>query len=237
MIIVSAKASYVRAQVSKHERDSSPFDSTVIRTILWQSDLDMQPGTSNASRSSDSICLVEMGRFDDLSVRVVAANLQTLLGVRVDRMKPRKVPRKAFLEHRGQYDAGQILKHLSEFSFSRCLCVLALTTVDLCSPILKYVYGEAELGGRLAIVSSFRLRHDGDGSEAPIDRYYARLVKVALHEVGHTLSLYHCDAPKCLMQFSPQIQSLDDLDIGFCDRCEFTLRESLKHATALPKHL
>lgn len=188
----------------------------------------MQPKKKTASRTPHSLCLVEMGRFTDLAVRVVAANLQALLGIRVDIRDPLDVPLKAFQERRGQYDAGFVLKHLSESSFPQCLRVLALTTVDLCSPILTYVYGEAELGGRIAIVSNFRLRHDVDGGAAPADRYYERLVKVALHEVGHTFSLYHCDAPKCIMQFSPQIHDLDDLDIHFCERCEFVLRNAIK---------
>jgi archaemetzincin len=189
----------------------------------------MQPKQKTSSKPSPSLCLVEMGRFLDLAVRVVAANLQALIGIRVDILDPLEVPREAFRERRGQYDAGFVLKHLSESSFPRCLRVLALTTADLCSPILTYVYGEAELGGRLAIVSNYRLRHDGDGSEAPKERYYERLVKVALHEVGHTFSLYHCDTPKCLMQFSPRIHDLDGLDVCFCERCEFVLHETLKH--------
>jgi archaemetzincin len=169
-----------------------------------------------------------MGRFDDLSMRVVAANLQSLIGIPVDHLKPLKVPQEAYLERRGQFEAGAVIRHLSKYGFSQCLRVLALTTVDLCSPILTYVYGEAELGGRVALVSSFRLRNDGDGREVPADQYYERLIKVALHEVGHTFSLYHCDDPRCLMQFSPGILNLDALDIRFCERCEFMLRRELK---------
>lgn len=196
----------------------------------------MQPKNKTSSRTSPSLCLVEMGRFTDRAVRVVAANLQALMGIRVDMLDPRDVPREAFRERRGQYDAGIVLKHLSESSFPHCPRVLAVTTADLCNPILTYVYGEAEMGGRIAIVSNFRLRHDGDGSEAPKDRYYERLVKVALHEVGHTFSLYHCDTPKCLMRFSPQIHDLDGLDVCFCERCEYILRKTIKHTDPSSPH-
>lgn len=175
-----------------------------------------------------SFCLVELGRFDDRSARVVAANLQAVMGIRVDLLKPHRAPREAFLEHRGQYDAGRVIRHLSLTASPRCRRLLALTMVDLCSPILTYVYGEAELGGRVAVVSGFRLRRDGDGTEVPAGRYYERLIKVALHEVGHTFSLYHCDAPRCLMQFSPGMTELDALEVRFCDRCAFMLHSALR---------
>jgi archaemetzincin len=192
----------------------------------------MQPKKSVSSLEPSSLCLVEMGRFNDLSARVVAANLQALMGIHVDHLKPLGIPREAFLERRGQYDAGAVIRHVSGSGLPQCRRVLVLTTVDLCSPILTYVYGEAELGGRVAIVSNFRLRCDGDGREIPVDRYYERLIKVALHEVGHTFSLYHCDDPRCLMQLSPGILNLDALDIRFCERCEFMLRGAFKHSPA-----
>jgi archaemetzincin len=171
-----------------------------------------------------------MRGLPDLSVRVIAAHIQTSLKIPVDILDAIDVPEEAFQHHRRQHDAGIILRRLAHLSFPHHLLrILALTTVDLCSPILTYVYGEAELGGRVAIVSTFRLQHNGDGTEASLDRYYERLAKVALHEIAHTFSLYHCEAPRCLMRFSPKIQHLDGLDIYFCERCEFILRQALKH--------
>ncbi len=187
-----------------------------------------------AEPESSSLCLVELGRIGDLSARFVAANLQALIGIRVDHLRPHRVPQEAFLERRGQYDAGRVIRHLSLTASSQCLRLLALTMVDLCSPILTYVYGEAELGGRVAVVSGFRLRRDEDGAEVPAERYYERLIKVALHEVGHTFSLYHCEDPRCLMQFSPGLKELDVLEIRFCDRCAFMLRSALRQMPFKP---
>jgi archaemetzincin len=174
--------------------------------------------------------LVEINRLSGLATRVVAAHIQTIFELEIDFLDPTGVPEEAFQCHRRQYDAGIILRHLASFSFpSNLLRILALTTVDLCTPILTYVYGEAELGGRIAIVSNFRLHQNENGSQASLDDYYQRLAKVALHEIAHTFSLYHCEAPGCLMRFSPKIQHLDELEICFCERCEFILRQALKH--------
>jgi archaemetzincin len=93
-----------------------------------------------------------------------------------------------------------------------------------------HVFGEAEVGGRVAVVSIFRLRKNQDGSNTPMDRYYERLAKVALHEVGHTLSIYHCEHPRCLMRYSPGVRHLDEVALFFCRRCKFLLREYFKQA-------
>ncbi len=173
--------------------------------------------------------IVEMGRLGEIAVRVVVANLQTVMGMRVDMLGPHEVPENTYQSHRQQYDAGLILKYLSELPFPDHFKVLALTNFDLCIPILTYVFGEAEMGGKVAVISGFRLRQNEDGTPVSMDRYYERLAKVALHEVAHTLSLYHCENPQCLMHFSAKVEQLDKLPILFCERCDFMLRGSLRN--------
>lgn len=180
------------------------------------------------SKSTRSLGLIQMGPLGEIAIRIVAANLQAILEIPVDILDPQDVPPHAFQPHRQQYDAGLILKHLSQLPFSSYFRIVALTSVDLCIPIFTYVFGEAEVGGKVAVVSDFRLRHNEDGTTAPPDRYYERLIKVALHEVAHTLSLYHCEEDGCLMHFSAKVHHLDQAKFFFCDRCEFILRENLR---------
>jgi archaemetzincin len=172
--------------------------------------------------------VVQMGRLRELTVRIVVAHLQTLLGIPVDVLEPREVPEHALQHHRQQYDAGIILNYLAQLSYPGYGRILALTNVDLCIPILTYVFGEAEVGGRVAVISNFRLRHNEDGTTAREEQYYERMAKVALHEVGHTLSVYHCENPKCLMHYSPKVHHLDKVELFFCERCEFILHKSLR---------
>jgi archaemetzincin len=175
-----------------------------------------------------SIALIKMGQIPHTALRVVAANLQTLFAAPVEMLADMAIPEEAFQPHRGQYDAGLVLKYLSQFSFPYSR-LLAVTDVDLCTPIHTFVFGEAEMGKSLAIVSDFRLKYLEDGIMAPEGTYYERLAKVALHEIAHTFSLYHCDTPKCLMCFSYGLSHLDELDILFCERCGFALRQSLRN--------
>lgn len=170
-----------------------------------------------------------MGLIPHTALRVVAANIQTMLEAPVEVLPEMAIPEEAFQCQRYQYDAGLVLKHLSRFSFPHHLRLLAITDVDLCTPILTFVYGLSELGRKLAIVSDFRLKYMEDGIMAPEGTYYERLAKVALHELAHTFSLYHCETPKCLMRYSNGLRHLDELNISFCERCSFALRQSLRN--------
>ena len=179
-----------------------------------------------------SIGLIRMGRLPQTVLRVIAANIQVLLEAPVEMLPTVVIPAEAFQSHRGQYDVGLVLKYLAQLPFPHQSRILAVTDVDLCTPILTYVYGEAELGLSLAIVSDFRLKHTEAGSMAPEGVYYERLAKVALHELAHTFSLYHCETPKCLMQYSCGLHHLDELDISFCEHCSFALRQGIRNLQA-----
>jgi archaemetzincin len=176
-----------------------------------------------------SIALTKIGRVPQTALRVIAANLQALLEIPVEMLPEIAIPEEAFQCQRGQYDAGLVLKHLARFAFPQHSRVLAITDVDLCTPILTFVFGLSEFGLRLAIVSDFRLKCREDGVMASEGTYYERLAKVALHEIAHTFSLYHCETPRCLMRSSPGLSHLDELDVFFCERCSFALRQNLRN--------
>ncbi|WP_245802396.1 hypothetical protein [Desulfacinum hydrothermale] len=170
-----------------------------------------------------------------VALRIVAANVQAVSGLATDVLEPRPLPPSAYLGDRRQYDASRIIAHMAGWSeLNSHARIIGLVSVDLCVPILQFVFGEAQMGGRLALVSGARLRTNPDGSEVPLDRYYERLVKVALHELGHTLEIYHCDTPGCLMCFSPSVSHLDRSDIRLCSRCLFLFNRAV-HALAHPK--
>ena len=197
-------------------------------SLLGIAQLSDMPSSPRQKPPAPAIGLTRMGRLPQTALRVIAANIQALLAAPVEMLPQMAIPEEAFQSHRNQYDAGLVLKYLARFSFPQYSRVLAVTDVDLCTPILTFVYGEAELGLSLAVVSDFRLKHREDGTVAPEGTYFERLVKVALHEIAHTFSLYHCESPKCLMQYSRGLSHLDELDILFCERCSFMLRQALK---------
>ena len=64
--------------------------------------------------------------------------------------------------------------------------------VDLFIPVLTFVFGEAQLGDRAAVVSAYRLDNQLYGLPPSPDLLFERLVKEAVHELGHTYGLLHC---------------------------------------------
>ena len=100
-----------------------------------------------------------------------------------------------------------------------------MTSTDLFIPILEFVFGEAQLGGRRAILSTFRLRQEFYGLPPDTDLMAERAVKEALHEWGHALGLRHCPRYDCAMHASHSIELLDLKGNGYCAQCAGQLRE------------
>lgn len=167
--------------------------------------------------------IVPLGRVDGVAVSVVAANLQAIGGLLADVVPAWSEPEYAIIPARRQYNAIPILQAL-EASAPDAVLRLGLMAGDLCLPIFSYVLGEAQVGGRAAVVSLFRLGEGGDGKPVESSLLYERIAKVALHEVAHVLGLHHCREPHCLMRFSLGSEHIDELSITFCPECEDRLR-------------
>ena len=97
----------------------------------------------------------------------------------------------AYDSDRNQYHSTSILTRLEACCPGDGLKVIAITREDLFIPILTHVYGEAQLGGRASILSISRLI-SGPDMGGP-DSGAARIVKEAIHELGHTFDLRHCE--------------------------------------------
>lgn len=171
--------------------------------------------------------VVPLGAVDRVALQVTAANLQAILELRADVAAAEERPDYALIQERGQYNAGPILKKLAEEAYPVPIRV-GLTGVDLCLPILTFVYGEAQMGGRAAVVSYARLGWDESGFETELPVFYERLAKVIVHETAHVLGLAHCRVPGCLMRFSQTLEHLDELNLLFCDQCRYEIQRTVR---------
>jgi archaemetzincin len=179
------------------------------------------------SAEDSHLDLVPMGRVDMTAVSVIAANLQAILGLNTQILPVQPEPVHAFLARRGQYDAGKILHALAAVP-DGSLFRLAVVTVDIYTPILTFVFGESQLGGKAAVISLFRTQSEN------MDKNYNRAAKIAIHEIGHLLGIVHCRTPDCLMGFSSNLEKLDSLPLRFCQACEFEARRCLRHLFGKP---
>jgi archaemetzincin len=128
-------------------------------------------------------------------------------------------PSSTFHRERQQYHSSQILYLMQRFAGPDGGRVLGITALDLYIPILTFVFGEAQMGGPCAVVSAHRLRQEFYGLPADPELLAQRLVKEAVHELGHTMGLTHCDEYSCVMAPSHAVEWVD-LKVGaLCDAC------------------
>jgi archaemetzincin len=119
---------------------------------------------------------------------------------------------------RAQYHSTAILQHL-ERTCDPDVRVLAVAAHDLYVPVLTFVFGEAQLDGNCAVVSMARLREEFYGLPPRPELLRERLVKEAVHELGHTFGLRHCPDWRCVMASSHAVERLDVKEAEFCARC------------------
>jgi len=128
--------------------------------------------------------------------------------------------------HRNQYYSSAIIERLERDLSPAASKVLAVTGLDLYIPVLTFVFGEARLNGRCAVVSSYRLDNKFYGLPDNPVLLQERLLKEAIHELGHTFGLLHCHNPECVMKSSTYVEEIDFKSSRFCDRCSDKL---IKH--------
>jgi archaemetzincin len=132
-------------------------------------------------------------------------------------------PAFAFNVTRRQYLSTQILASLTQRTTSDTWRLLGVTCVDLYIPILTFVFGEAQLQGNCALVSAHRLHQEFYGLPADTGLVHERLLKESAHELGHTLTLSHCDDYECVMSASHGVEYIDLKTSRFCKGCRSSI--------------
>lgn len=154
--------------------------------------------------------------FEDMPPGVVQALAADLAarGVATRIEAPVPLPRTAYVQPRGQYRAELLLALVSGYDAPHGL---GITHRDLFAQDLNFVFGIASPSGT-CLVSTARLLTGADDS-----LFRSRLLKEAVHELGHTLGLGHCSDPFCVMRFSNSLADTDRKSDGYCDRCRVRL--------------
>jgi archaemetzincin len=156
---------------------------------------------------------LEVALLDDLAA-ALAKRLHFSCHVRVRPLDAEG----AYDEKRHQYYSTAILKQLLE-SCPPKVRILGITALDLYVPVLTFVFGEAQLSGRAALVSTHRLTEEFYGLPGRSDVLFERVVKEAVHELGHTFGLRHCSDWRCVMTSSNAVERLDVKSADFCGLC------------------
>ena len=129
----------------------------------------------------------------------------------------------AYDPERNQYNSNGLLLDLITEPPPETMKILGVTNLDLFIPIFTFLFGEAQLNGVGALVSTHRLRNPFYGISEDTNLLKDRLLKEGIHELGHTFGLVHCFTLKCVMKSSTYVEEIDQKSVHFCRTCEQTI--------------
>jgi archaemetzincin len=131
----------------------------------------------------------------------------------------------AYSPERKQYHSTKIIQHLIPYSEKTDGKLVALVEVDLFIPVFTYVFGEAQLNGKISIVSLTRLHEEFYSGFSDEKILIERTVKEILHELGHNFGLIHCKDWDCVMHASMGIEEVDIKGIDYCSKCKSMIKQ------------
>jgi archaemetzincin len=126
-----------------------------------------------------------------------------------------------FDKQRKQWKSNHILQWLLYmYKPSKSRKILAICDFDAYSGHLNFVFGEAYVEGSISAIYLPRLRQEFYGLKPDESLFYQRIVKEAVHELGHGFGLNHCKNIKCVMHFSNSLSDTDIKSNHFCIVCK-----------------
>jgi archaemetzincin len=165
------------------------------------------------------ILILPLPGAEDVDVERVALEVEEQLQRAVVVGEARPSVDAAYDPARDQFNSQVLLQWLQALRPTQAERVLGITGLDLFIPVLTFVFGEAQLGGQAAVVSWSRLDNRYYGLRADARLLHERLVKEAIHELGHTYGLLHCLDTRCVMRRSTYVEQIDLKQRGFCMSC------------------
>jgi archaemetzincin len=184
--------------------------------------------------------LLPVGKLEPSLPEDLRRSITRCFGVRAEILPVELDPAPAYHVERQQYHSSELLQRMQALVRPEFWRVIGITAVDLYIPILKYVFGEAQLGGPCAIVSFHRLRQQFYGLDLDDALLSQRLLKESVHELGHTFHLHHCQDYRCAMASAHAVEWIDLRENSFCESCRSQVEYGVSSARGLqaePKSL
>jgi len=168
----------------------------------------------------EAIYLIPIGKVkeEDL-LSYLSSQIKKIFPFSVKIGKALPHPDYAYNIKRNQYNSDLILMELQKLNLQRVKKILGIADLDLYTPNLNFVFGQALIGGKVALFALPRLRQSFYGLPEDKSLFYSRCLKEAVHELGHAFGLSHCRSKGCAMVFSNSLADTDQKESRFCDYC------------------
>jgi archaemetzincin len=183
---------------------------------------------NNGSSSSNSIVYSLIQHLSEIFGDIASINnSSSLLSFSFQTSATTMPPVHLYDTRRKQWISDKILDWLLQnYNPDSDTKVLAICNFDAYSGDLNFVLGEAHLGGRVAAIYIPRLRQELYVKKLDTNKLVEqRVIKEAVHELGHAFGLTHCEKSRCVMHFSNSLQDTDFKHYIFCERCNKILKE------------
>ncbi|MEO7310784.1 MAG: matrixin family metalloprotease [Chitinophagaceae bacterium] len=159
--------------------------------------------------------------LDDIGENVIAfldSNIARYYKATISVLPARRIPASAWYAPRHRFRADKILAFLRTFARAADTYVIGVTGKDIStSNGANPDWGVMGLGyqpGSCCVVSDYRL------NKYPQSEWelHSKLLKVAIHELGHNFGLPHCPNEQCLMTDAKGKDRLNH-EKDFCPKC------------------
>lgn len=177
--------------------------------------------------------VVEVGDVEPEVTAHVEQVVGMALGFEIQRARRWVDVEGAYDRKRRQYGSTEILHGLVERCPADAVKVLGITEKDLFIPMLSFLFGQAQVGGKYALVSVARLRSEFYHLPAQRGLLLERASKESLHELGHAFGLVHCPEPDCVMSLSTNLSQVDRKRKEYCVGCGALLADRLRAERAM----
>lgn len=188
-------------------------------------DAPREPVGDRKSSHRGKVILIPLRSFPKDLTESVAEALRTELDVEVEVHAVVELPDEAYYEPRKRYRAEKLLDFLEGFAEDDTK-ILGITEVDISTTSDPYpdwgIFGLGRVPGSVAVISSHRLKRKPKNRE----HVRFRVSTVAVHELGHTFGLPHCDekAVECVMlDAEGGIENTDSSSGTFGPKCRALL--------------
>lgn len=174
------------------------------------------------------IVLVPIGEIDKNLLKKLQDELSLIFHpLKVTISEPILIPKGAYNSNRGQYNSSPFLEALRKLVVDEHSKFLGITSVDLFTHGLNFIFGHAILDGGVCIISTHRLEPEFYEQLYNEKIFVERSIKEAVHELGHIFSLQHCQNPRCVMCFSNHILDTDRKRKNFCEKCQSQIMKNI----------
>lgn len=178
--------------------------------------------------------LVPVGEVDSELLRWLANNLSRAFGIRVVVGAIALVPEELYNIRRKQYDADRLASTLVGRLKGNVWRAIGVINLDLYAQAMDFVFGSANPGHGVAIISLKRLDDTFYGLPQDQMRFLSRAIKEGVRFLGLSMGMRPLDDPQCIMSPSRSIEDIDRKIPGFCPPSQEDIGKILKRLGQMP---